>query len=255
MKLHYRSLGEGAPLIVLHGLLGSLDNWQPLARRFAAQFKVFAVDLRNHGQSPHSDHIGYDAMADDLCEFMQTHGLAPAHVLGHSMGGKVAMRFALSHLESVDKLVVVDVAPRAYPPRHVRTLEALLALNLHAFHRRDELDAELAKSVEDVAVRRFLLKNVGRDAAGGFRWKANVRGLWENWEDLTGAVTGDTPFSKPTLFVRGEKSDYIRDVDFNSIRKLFPRAEFCTIAGASHWVHTDAPEEFARAVQEFLGEN
>ena len=244
MKLHFRTVGEGAPLIVLHGLLGSLDNWQPLARRFAACFKVFAVDLRNHGQSPHSDDVSYDAMVADLDEFMRTHDLERAHLLGHSMGGKVTMQFALRHPDRVEKLVVVDISPRAYPPRHARTLAALLALDLHTFQRREELDAKLAQSVDDAEVRQFLLKNAGRDAHGGFRWKANIRALWESYERLTVAVTGETPCDRPALFVRGEKSDYVPAADNDLIRRLFPRAEFCVIAGAGHWVHADQPEAF-----------
>jgi esterase len=252
MKLHFRTMGDGFPLIVLHGLLGSLDNWQTLGRRFAAHFKVFAVDLRNHGQSPHSDDVSYDAMAADLDEFMRTHGLTCAHLLGHSMGGKVAMQFALRHSDRVDKLVVVDVSPRAYPPRHARTFAALLALDLHKFQRREQLDVELAKSVDDIEVRQFLLKNVARDAHGGFRWKANIRGLWESYERLTVAVTGETPCNRPTLFVRGEKSDFVSEADNDLIRRLFPRAEFCVIAGAGHWVHADQPEAVFGAVLKFL---
>lgn len=252
MKLHFRTVGEGPPLVVLHGLLGSLDNWQPLARRFAAHFKIFAVDLRNHGQSPHSDDVSYDAMAADLDEFIRTHGLTRAHLLGHSMGGKVAMQFALRHPDRVEKLVVVDISPRAYPSRHARTLAALLALDLHAFQRREQLDAELAKSVDNAEVRQFLLKNAGRDAHGGFRWKANVRGLWESYERLTAAVTGETPCDRPALFVRGEKSDFVPATDNNLITRLFPRAEFCVIAGAGHWVHADQPEVFFASVLEFL---
>ena len=148
MRLHYRTLGQGGPLIVLHGLLGSLDNWQPLARRFGAHFKVWAVDLRNHGQSPHSEDTSFDAMTADLDEFMRQHELPPAHLLGHSMGGKVAMQFALRHPNQVDRLVLVDVSPRAYPPRHARTLAALLALDLHAFQRREQLDAKLRHEAE-----------------------------------------------------------------------------------------------------------
>jgi esterase len=253
MKLHFRTLGDGSPLIVLHGLLGSLDNWQPLGRRFGAHFKVFAVDLRNHGQSPHSEDVSCDAMAADLDEFMRTHGLTRAHLLGHSMGGKVVMQFALRHPGQVGKLVVVDVSPRAYPPRHKRTFTALLALDLHAFQRRDQLDAELAKSVDDVEVRHFLLKNVGRDAHGGFRWKANIRGLWESYERLTVAVTSETSCDRPALFLRGEKSDYVPAADDELIRRLFPRAEFCVIAGAGHWVHADQPEAVSTAVLRFLG--
>ncbi len=252
MKLHFREFGEGPPLIVLHGLLGSLDNWQPLARRFAGQFRVFAVDLRNHGQSPHHDDVSYEAMAADLDEFMRTHGLSQAHLLGHSMGGKVAMQFALRHPDQVGKLVVVDVSPRAYPPRHARTLAALLALDLHSFERREQLDAELAKSVDDIEVRQFLLKNVGREAHGGFRWKSNIRGLWENYERLTVAVTGEKPCPRPALFLRGEKSDFVPEADQSLILGLFPGAEFCTIAGAGHWTHADQPAAVGAAVMNFL---
>jgi len=246
-------MGDGFPLIVLHGLLGSLDNWQSLGCRFAVHFKVFAVDLRNHGQSPHHDDASYEAMAADLGEFMRTHGLPRANLLGHSMGGKVAMQFALRHPAEVEKLVVVDISPRAYPPRHKRTFTALLALNLHAFRRREQLDAELAKSVDDIEVRQFLLKNVSRDAHAGFRWKANIRGLWKNYERLTAAVRSDASCDRPALFIRGEKSDYLPTADNDLIRRMFPQAEFCTIAGAGHWVHSDAPEAVSTAVLKFLG--
>ncbi len=252
MKLHFRALGSGPPLILLHGLLGSLDNWLPLARRFAEQFWVFVVDQRDHGRSPHSEKISFEAMAGDLHEFMGDHGLAQAHLLGHSMGGKVAMQFALLHPEMLNRLVVVDVAPRTYPARHTRALQALLALDLSAFERRDALDAALAAEVPEAAVRRFLLKNVTRDADGRFRWKANVRGLWVNYEQLNAAVTAAQPCWKPALFVLGEKSDYVTAADGGAIRRLFPRAQFCTIAGAGHWVHADAPEALFRNVAEFL---
>jgi esterase len=252
MKLHFRQLGAGAPLIVLHGLLGSLDNWQPLARRFAGHFQVFSVDLRNHGQSPHSADVGYDAMAADLEEFLQTHALPRAHLLGHSLGGKVAMQFALRHPDRVDKLVVVDMSPRACPPRHRRLIAALLALELSQFQRREQLDAELARTVADAEARRFLLKNAARDARGGFRWKANVRGLWENYQRLTVAVDSDSPCNRPALFLRGADSDYVPAADEDLIRRLFPRAEFCTIAGAGHWVQADQPDAVGSAVLDFL---
>jgi pimeloyl-ACP methyl ester carboxylesterase len=252
MKLHYRSMGDGFPLIVLHGLLGSLDNWQPLGRHFAAHFKVFAVDLRNHGQSPHHDDVSYDAMTADLDEFMRTHELTRAHLLGHSMGGKVAMQFALRHPNRVETLVVVDISPRAYPTSHKGTLGALLTLDLHKFQRREQLDAALAKSVDNTEVRQFLLKNVARDAHGGFRWKANIRGLWENYERLTVAVTSEMPCDRPALFLRGADSDYVPAADNDLIQRLFPRAEFCVIAGAGHWVHADQPEAVFVAVLKFL---
>ena len=252
MKLHFRTLGAGAPLIVLHGLLGSLENWQPLALRFAAHYKVFAVDLRNHGQSPHNDDVSYEAMTSDVEEFVCMHGLPRVHLLGHSMGGKVAMQFALRHPDRVEKLVVVDISPRAYPPRHKRTLTTLLALDLHKFRRREQLDAELAKSVDNAEVRQFLLKNAVRDSHGGFRWKANIRGLWDHYEHLTAAVSSDRPCHRPALFLRGEKSEYVPAADKALIRGLFPRAEFCTIKGAGHWVQADQPEAAFTSVLKFL---
>jgi esterase len=252
MKLHFRKLGEGQPLIVLHGLLGSLDNWQPLARKLAACFAVFSVDLRNHGQSPHSEDVCYGAMAADLEEFVLTHKLSRVHMLGHSMGGKVAMQFALSYPNRVEKLVVADISPRAYPPRHKRTLTALLALDLHQFQQREQLDLELAKSVDDAGVRQFLLKNVIRDAHGGFRWKANIRGLWKSYDQLTVAVTSESSCDRPALFLRGAESNFLPEADNELIRLLFPRAEFCTIAGAGHWLHADQPAAVFESVLEFL---
>ncbi len=252
MKLHFRTFGDGRPLILLHGLLGSLDNWQPLARRFGQRFKVFAVDQRNHGLSPHSEDVSFEAMAEDLHGFLREHGLGQAHVLGHSMGGKVAMQFAVLHPEMIDRLVVVDVAPRAYPARHARTLELLLALDLGKFQRREELDTALAGEIPEPEVRQFLLKNVRRDTAGRFRWKANVGGLWRNYEHLTAAVNIPQPYRKPALFVVGGKSDYVTKHDLELIPRAFPYAQFCVIAGAGHWVHADAPEPLLRSVAEFL---
>jgi esterase len=252
MELHFRALGEGPPLILLHGLLGSLDNWLPLGRKFATHFRVFAVDQRNHGLSPHSAEFGYTIMARDLHEFMRVHGLAPAHVLGHSMGGKTAMQFALLYPEPVAKLVVVDMSPRAYPSSHAKTLAALRALDLKAFTRREDIDAALAASVPDAELRGFLLKNVRREATGAFHWKVNLPAIRDNYCHLNAAVDGEKPFLKPALFVRGGKSDYVREPDFEPIRRLFPQAQVRTIPAAGHWVHADAPQEFARAVIDFL---
>ena len=252
MELHFRALGEGPPLILLHGLLGSLDNWLPLGRKFATQFTVFAVDQRNHGLSPHSDEFGYDTMARDLHEFMQAQGLRSAHVLGHSMGGKTAMQFALLYPDQVDKLVVVDISPRAHDARNTGTIQALLALDLSAFQHRPELDAALAASVPDLELRQFLLKNVGRDKSGAFRWKVNLSAIWENRRHLAAALDSPSQFRKPALFVRGGKSDFVTDTEGELIRRLFPRAVIETIPNAGHWVHVDAPEELSRSVMEFL---
>lgn len=252
MELHFRTLGEGPPLIVLHGLLGSLHNWLPLARQFAARFQVFAVDQRNHGLSPHSPEFGYDHMARDLHEFMQAQGLTRAHVLGHSMGGKTAMQFALLYPDQVGKLVVVDISPRAHAPRNSGTLEALLALDLGRFRHRTELDAALARAVPDTELRQFLLTNVARGPAGTLRWKANLTAIWENRRLLGAALESGQPCTKPALFIRSGKSDYVTDADLDLIRQMFPQAVLQTIVEAGHWVHVDAPAKFVRMVLDFL---
>jgi len=252
MELHFRTLGEGPPLIILHGLLGSLHNWLPLGRKFAERFKVFAVDQRNHGLSPHSPEFGYDHMARDLHELMSAQGLTSAHLLGHSMGGKTAMQFALLYPDQVGKLIVVDISPREHVPRQSGTLQSLLALDLNKFHHRDEMDAALAASVPDEELRQFLLTNVARGKTGAFHWKANLSAIWENRRLLGAALEAERPCLKPALFLRGGKSDYVADADLALIRRLFPQAVLETIPEAGHWVHADEPEKFFAAVIRFL---
>lgn len=252
MKLHFQESGSGPPLILLHGLLGSHQNLLPLAKQLAPYFRVFAVDQRNHGVSPHDGEMNYEALAGDLREFMRQHHLPRAAVLGHSMGGKTAMQFALAHAEAVDKLVVVDMSPRAYPPAHEELLDALVALDLKTLRSRDEVAAALTPAVPDKTLRQFLLKNLGRDPAGALYWKPNLPAIWKNYLRLNAALPTDRQFTGPTLFVRGMKSDCVSDTDFTAARKLFPRAELRTIAGAGHWVHADRLEECAQTVLDFL---
>lgn len=252
VPLHHRVMGDGPPLIVLHGLLGSHHNLLPQAGQFAAHFRVFAVDHRNHNASPHADEFNYDLMAADLFAFMAQQQLKQASLLGHSMGGKVAMRLAQLHPEVVNRVVVADISPRAYPLLHAELLEVMAALDLKRFHHRREIDAALAEVVPERDMRQFLLKNIGHDSGGAFRWKANVRGIRENYPGLSQALPPHPRFDGPTLFIRGEKSDYIQDEDMTLIRQLFPRAELQTVAGAGHWVHADAPAEFGRLTLRFL---
>lgn len=252
MKLHFRSLGGGPALILLHGLLGSLDNWLPLGRQFAERFTVLAVDQRNHGLSPHSDEFGYDLMAHDLHQFMHDQGLTTAHLLGHSMGGKTAMQFALLYPDQVEKLVVVDMAPRAYAPVHMEALAALQALDLETHQRREDFDDALAAQVPDAELRQFLLKNLKRDHDGTFHWKVNLPAIWDNYRHLNAALAVEGQFAKPALFLRGGDSDYVRETDFELIRRYFPIAELRTIPGAGHWVHADQPEQLLGSVLEFL---
>ena len=252
MQLHFKQLGRGDPLVLLHGLFGSSDNWFGVAPKLAEKFHVFIPDLRNHGQSPHHDEMDYPLMAADVEKFLAAQKIESASVIGHSMGGKVAMQFALDFPARVKKLVVVDMAPRAYRRAHDHIFESLLALDLKSFQTRSQMEDALAAEIPSLNLRRFLLKNLGRNDDGSFRWKINLRGLSENYSRL-GEVLGEVaPFTKPTLFIRGGKSDYIADADELEIRRLFPAAEIQTIASANHWVHADAPEEFVQLVLDFL---
>jgi pimeloyl-ACP methyl ester carboxylesterase len=252
MDLHFKRTGHGPPLILLHGFLGSLDNLDGFAKVAAAQFTVFSVDQRNHGHSPHHDEMSYDAMADDLERFCHAHELPSIAVLGHSMGGKTAMHFARTRPERVARLVVVDISPRAYPPDHVKTLEALLALDLTQLRSRAEAETALARSVDNPKVRAFLLKNLAADAGGQLRWKSNVHGLYRSFGQLLAALPGKRSFHGPALFIAGGKSQHIHAADAKLIHELFPQAVVQTIPQAGHWVHVDAPAEFARLTMDFL---
>ncbi|MCL5268021.1 MAG: alpha/beta fold hydrolase [Bacteroidetes bacterium] len=255
MKLHYRVTGHGHPLVILHGLFGSSDNWYTLSNVFGRNFRVYAVDLRNHGRSPHSDVFDYKVMADDLNNLLIHEGVSSTFLLGHSMGGKTAMQFALTRPEKVDRLIVVDIGIKAYPPQHDRLFDALFALKLDLYKTRSELDAALSEYISDQAVRQLLLKNVARDDNGGFKWKIDIPAIRRNYEMINGAVESSRQFESPTLFIRGGKSSYILDGDTEEIKSVFPNAEFVTVENTGHWVHAEAPGKFAEIVMEFLSGN
>ncbi|MEJ0089197.1 MAG: alpha/beta fold hydrolase [Limisphaerales bacterium] len=252
MQLHFKDSGQGRAVILLHGLFGASDNWHTIATRLAESFHVFAVDQRNHGQSPHSDEMNYPLMAADLAEFMESRGLETAMVLGHSMGGKTAMQFALQFPSRVEKLVVADMAPRAYAASHDKIFAALLALDLKLFSARQEIEDVLAPEIPNLALRRFLLKNLGRNSEGGFFWKIDLRGLFKNYGRLREPISPAAPFNGPTLFIRGTTSNYINPEDEPLIHELFPQAAIQDITGAGHWLHAEQPEEFSRRVLNFL---
>jgi pimeloyl-ACP methyl ester carboxylesterase len=254
MKLNYKSYGEGFPLVILHGMFGNLDNWQTLARKWAADYRVLLVDLRNHGRSPHADEMNYPLMAEDLATFLEDQGIDRCHLLGHSMGGKVAMQTALSYPGLVDKLVVVDMAPRQYGRGHDDVFAALKALDPAAIRDRRHADELMQPHMADAGVRMFLLKNLARDDQAGFRWRMNLKVLDRDYEQLIAPVGGGAgqAFDGRALFVRGAKSGYVRDEDLEGIQRLFPAAELVTVAGAGHWVHAEQPRELRRIVGEFL---
>lgn len=253
MDLNFKSFGQGPPLVILHGLFGTLDNWQTLGKRWAEDFTVFLVDQRNHGRSPHADTIDYPEMAGDLKAFLEHNWIYGTHVLGHSMGGKTAMQFALDYPDMVDRLVVVDIAPRAYPGGHEAIFQALLGLDLDALGERGEADAILAERIPQRGIRQFLLKNLTRTKDGGYAWKMNLSAIHRHYPDILANIRpAAEPFAGPTLFIRGANSDYLADADWPAAQALFPAARLETVAGAGHWVHAERPEELYGLVDSFL---
>ena len=252
MRLAFEVVGNGDPLIILHGLLGSADNWRSISRRLGAHYQVFALDLRNHGRSPHSEILDYDVMAADLREFIEQQALRRVVLLGHSMGGKVAMQFAIEHSEQVDRLIVVDIAPKAYEPSQRYLLQALRSLDLSRYKSFADVDSALAAEVSSQSLRQFLIKNLARDENGRLRWKLHLEAIDRNYEKLLRGLGAERSFNKPTLFIRGGRSNYIGDDDAPLIRQMFPQAEIVTLPEAGHWVHVDLPEEFFQTVVNFL---
>ncbi len=252
--LSFRSYGAGPPLIILHGLFGSAEGWHPVAKALSAErFAVFAPDQRNHGDAPRSGRMDYTAMAEDTRAFMAHLGLGRACLLGHSMGGKTAMQVASMFPEAVEKLVIVDIAARGYPPVHAEAIEALAQLDLAAVSCLRDADARLAPLIPDPALRRFLLKSLTHTGGGAYRWRVNLEALRKNYRSLC-APLQLRPWGGPCLFIRGARSDYIRDADWAPTRSLFPQARLATLAGSGHWVHADAPAAFTRTVARFLRE-
>ncbi|WP_242923754.1 alpha/beta fold hydrolase [Pontibacter liquoris] len=253
MKLHYKEMGHGQPLLILHGLFGTLDNWQTLAKRLAEHYNVFLVDLRNHGRSPHSEEHNYEAMAADVLELVDHLNIPTPAIMGHSMGGKVAMTYALRYPTRLTKLIVVDIAPKAYPPHHDEIIDALQSVDLGTVTSRSEVDAQLAKTIKEEAVRQFLMKNLYRKEDSTFGWRMNLDAIERNYAQVAAAVTSDVPFKKSTLFIKGGRSGYIKPEDlFGSIEHLFTLVEIETIPEAGHWVHAEAPDKVYELVSTFL---
>jgi esterase len=253
MKLHFREMGAGSPLIILHGLFGLSDNWQTLAKYLSRQYRVYLLDLRNHGRSPHSPEFNYSLMAEDLYTFMQDQQIAEAAIMGHSMGGKVAMHFALTNPSLVTKLIVVDIAPKAYPVHHQDIINALKSVNVAAVKTRGEIDQALAQYIPEEEVRLFLSKNLYRTEENTFAWRMNLAAIEANIEEVGKETQAEAPFPKPVLFIKGARSGYIKpQYDTELIQKLFPAAQIKTVENAGHWVHAEAPQEVYNLVTDFL---
>jgi esterase len=255
VALAHAEWGAGPPVVILHGLFGSAQNWATIARRLGAEFRVLVPDLRNHGASPWARPMDYAAMADDVAAFMAAQKIAAAPIIGHSMGGKAAMVMALSAPELVARLVVVDIAPVARATVLDPYIEAMASLDLSRVKRRAEADAALKPRIADTAVRNFLLQNlVASD--GGLRWRLNLEVLRDDMAKIAGfpEFPAGAAYRGPTLAVRGDASDYVDDEGLAAFAKLFPAFRLVTLPGAGHWLQAEAPDAFLAAMTPFLAE-
>ncbi|MEH6576455.1 MAG: alpha/beta fold hydrolase [Amphritea sp.] len=251
MHLNVQIHGSGDPLIIMHGLFGTLENWGSQIKVLAEHFTVYAVDLRNHGRSPHSNDISYPLMAADIIEMMDTQGLETAHILGHSMGGKVAMQLALNNPQRINQLIIVDIAPVTYPHHHQDVFNGLSSVNLADLKSRSEADTLLSLHIPEASVRMFLLKNLYRNDSKQFAWRMNLPALIAEYAHISAAPEG-TPYTQDVLFIKGGNSDYITAEYRDQILQLFPQASYKIIQGAGHWPHAEKPAAFSKLVLDFL---
>ena len=253
VDLVFDDRGMGPPLVVLHGLFGAKRNWASIAKALAPRHRVLTVDLRNHGASPWNAVHDYPALAGDVARFIRTHVGGPAAVLGHSMGGKAAMVLALEEPDIVERLIVVDIAPAPSRTTLIDALQAMKNVPLATCTRRTEAETALAESIPDPAVRAFLVQNV-TVGPQGLAWAVNLEALERNFPAIVGFpdVAAGRTFTGPTLFVVGERSDYVRPEHHAVIRRLFPAATIEIVAGAGHWVHAEAPDAFLAVLSGFL---
>ncbi len=238
---------------MMHGLFGSLENLGGIARYLSEHYRVYSLDMRNHGASPHADDMSLAAMAEDVAEFLVSESIDSAHLLGHSLGGKVMMELALSNPERIDRVVVGDIAPVDYGvPRHDDVFAGIESLDLSTLTKRSQAEEVVAHYIQEPAVRSFILKNLVRDSNGGYYWRINTPALKSNYPKLIGANRDDTHFERPVLFIKGEHSDYLTNAHKGEVLKRFPKAQVKVISGTGHWLHAEKPELFAKLTHNFL---
>ena len=253
MKLHHRRIGTGKPVFIFHGLFGMNDNWQQFALKLAEQgFEVIPADLRNHGHSPHSGTHDYASMADDIMELLEDTGVSNPVLIGHSMGGKAVLKWAADHPEIDAKIISIDIAPWEYGFRHTAILQALEAVDPATLSNRKEAEVRMNAHISEPSVINFLLKNLYRAAEDKFKWRFNLEVLSREIREIGKPVWPEHPVTRPVLFVRGTKSDYLEPERWNEIKEHYPNAELVSIDGAGHWVHVDRPVELLETVTAFL---
>jgi esterase len=255
MKLFFREAGQGMPLIILHGLFGSSDNWYSLSKVFATKYRVFTIDQRNHGQSAHTDEHDYKLLTEDLEEFIKEHQLDKPIILGHSMGGKVAMNFALKNPDKTGKLIVVDIMPKSYSLHHDHILKGMRSLDLPNLKSRSEAETVLASNIPKIEERQFIMKNLARDEQQQFVWKLNLDALDNNIGKMGEGLQYNGKYEGPTLFIRGAKSDYYyKPGDEKEVAKYFPNVMW-VVMDTGHWVQAEKPKEFETVVLDWLMSN
>ncbi len=268
MKLFFRKEGAGDPLVIVHGLYGSSDNWMGIARKLSERNTVYCIDQRNHGHSPHSPVHTYHAMKEDLAGFIGEHCSVPVILIGHSMGGKVAMYYAADYPEKVKQLIVADIAPKNYFESddesqfylHRNILWAMQEIRISGLQNRKQVEEKLAEKIDDPRIIQFLLKNVAMDASTRLlKWRLNVEALYDNLEEIIEGVNprwfeDRIPITAyPVTFIRGLNSSYIRNSDIPAIKTIYPDASVIDIPGAGHWLHAEQQELFLQAVNQSRG--
>lgn len=251
--LHSKILGEGKPLLILHGFLGMSDNWKTLGNQFAENgYQVHLVDQRNHGKSFHSPDFDYDILSADVVNYMNHHQIDIGNLIGHSMGGKTAMQLATVHPKLVTKLIVADISPKYYPPHHQPIIDALGKLDFEKISSRKEADQELSNYLTDFGIRQFLLKNLHWVESGKLGLRFNYEVLKNKMDEIGENISATANYEGPTLFLRGDRSEYIMPNDFSEIKRHFPNANIETIDNAGHWLHAENPKQFFEKTLHFL---
>ena len=250
--LHSTIKGEGTPLLILHGYFGMSDNWKTLGNKFSESYQVHSIDQRNHGRSFHADTFNYDVLVQDLYNYIEFHQLEKVHLLGHSMGGKTVMLFAVEYPELVDKLIVADISPRHYQPHHDLILQGLNAIDFSIQNSRKLVDEKFSEYIKELGVRQFLLKNVYWKEKGQLNFRFNLKSLTENNFQIGSALPPFTSFEGETLFLKGGNSNYITERELPIIKTHFPDSKIVKISNVGHWLHAEKPLEFYDAVMGFL---
>jgi pimeloyl-ACP methyl ester carboxylesterase len=251
MKLYFKKIGEGSPLLIVHGLFGSADNWGTLAKKLAINHTVYLIDLRNHGRSPHSELMTYDLMADDLFNLINDEEIHNPVLLGHSMGGKAALEFSKKYPNVLRKLIIADIGIKSYPMHHDVILKGLKNVNLNLINTRNTAQQALSEFVKEVGIQQFLLKNLYWIEKGKLAWRMNLSVIAENIHEILKEIKVDKT-NIQTLFLRGELSDYILEEDYSELFNKFPNSEIKTIVNAGHWLHAENPKDFFKEVNDFI---